>query len=167
MLARKNLKAILRGRNVNVEGIGFIGRVGDIETPKVEFLTVEDGNMGREVDTGLLKPMECKITIYDVNEYLIGIVKKRLKETANITIRESVASDGGEKQILFSINGQVKVQEDDSKEAGKERGVSLTISVVTYELEYAGRKLYDIDTDAYRCVIDGEDIFANLRANIM
>ena len=167
MLTRKNLKAILRGQNVNVEGIGFIGKIGEIEPPKVEFEMVEDGNMGRKVDTALLKPLECKMTLYDVNDYLIGVVAKRLNETASFVVRESVATDKGEKKILFSINGQVNVQEEASKEVGKEWGVTLTIAVVSYELEWDGKQLYDIDVDSYKCIVNGKDINADLRANLM
>jgi len=166
MLTRKNLKAILRGRNVKVEGIGFLGKVGDIEPPKVEFNMVEDGNMGRKVDTALLKPMECKITIFDANPHLIKVVGKRLKETANFVIQESVATDKGEIKVLFSVTGQVETQESVSKEVAKEYGETLTISVVAYELEVDGKKLYDIDVDAYKCIIDGKDYYEELRANI-
>ncbi len=167
MLTRKNLKSILRGKNIYVEGFGFIGKIGDIEPPKVEFEMVEDGNMGRNIDTALLKSMECKLTIYEPNEFLISAVAKRLNETANFIVRESVATDSGEKQILFSIDGQVKIQEEDAKEVGKEWGNTLTISVVSYELEWDGKKLYDIDVDAYKAVIDGKDIFEKLRANLL
>jgi len=167
MLTRKNIKAILRGRNIKVEGIGFLGKVGDIEPPKVEFLMVEDGNIGRKVDTSLLKPMECKITIYDASPYIITTVGKRLRETANFIIQESVATDKGESKLFFSVTGQVEVHEHSSKEVAKEYGETLTISVVAYKFELNNKILYDIDPDNYKCIIDGKDHYAELKANIL
>jgi len=168
MADRQNLRAMLRGKNVFVEGVGFIGRVGDIEPPKIEFEMAEDGNMGRNVDSGLLKAMECKITVYDFNEVLFGAVGKRLQGTASFVIKSSMATNDGQTPVYFEVAGQVKAQEfDNLKDTSKESGVSLDISVVRYKLEIGGKEHYDIDTDAMVCKIAGVDHFDTLRKQVM
>ena len=166
MATRANLQAILRGQNVYVEGIGFLGRVGEIEPPKVEFEMVEDGNMGRKVDTGLLKPMETKITILDLNPVLYEAVGKRLRETASVVIKRSVASNKKEEQVYFEVSGHIETEESEGKEVGKETGTVLTVSVVTYKLELGGTEMYDIDTDNYVCKINGVDKYETLRKQL-
>lgn len=168
MANRQNLRSILRGRNVFVEGIGFIGRVGDIEPPKVEFEQAEDGNMGRKVDTGLLKPMECKIVLYDLHEVIFDAVGRRLQEIASFVIKSSMATNAGEQMVYFEIGGQVTSQEfDNLKETSKESGISLEVSVVRYKLEIGGKEHYDIDADAMICKINGTDHYATLRKHTL
>lgn len=165
---RKNLRAVLRGQNVFVEGLGFIGKVGDIEPPKVEFEMAEDGNMSRNVDTGLLKPMESEIQIYDLNKALFASIGKRLGNTASFVIKASVADGNTENQVYFEMAAQVKSQEwENLKEDGKESGVKLSLSVVRYKLEINGDEQYDIDTDAMICKINGTDHYETLRKHIM
>jgi len=165
-MARRNLKMILRGQNVFLEGSGFLGKVGDIEPPKVEFEMVEDGNMGRKIDTGLLKPMECKLGLFDVNAIIYQTVGKRLNDTASFVIKQSTASASGESQVYFEIGGQVETHEPEGKEVGKETGNTLTVAITTYKLEIDGKEMYDIDVDNYICKIDGVDHYETLRKNI-
>ena len=168
MVDRTNLRSILRGRNVFVQGIGFIGRVGDIEPPKIEFEQAEDGNMSRKVDSGLLKPMECKIVLYDLNEVIFEAVGKRLRETASFVIKSSMATNAGEQMVYFEIAGHVSTQEfDNLKDNGKESGVNLQIEVARYKLEIGGVERYNINPDAMVCVIDGKDHYATLRQHTM
>ena len=164
---RTNLKTILRGQNVFVEGIGFIGKLGDIEPPKVEFEMVEDGNMGRKIDTGLIKPMESKLVLYEVNAAIYQSVGKRLNETASFIVKQSVANERGEAQVYFEISGQVSTQEPEGKEVGKEIGNALTVAVTGYKLEINGAEQYDIDVDNYICKIDGKDHYETLRKQLM
>ena len=165
---RKNLLAILRGQNVFVEGIGFIGKVGDITPPKVEFEMAEDGNMSRTIDSGLLKPLESEILLYDLNTTLFASVGKRLGDTASYVIKASMADGSTENQVYFELAAQVKTQEwENLKEDGKESGVKLSLSVIRYKLEINGKEQYDIDTDAMICKINGTDHYETLRKHIM
>jgi P2 family phage contractile tail tube protein len=167
MTNRANLRAVLRGKNVYVEGIGFLGRVGDIELPKIEFEMAEDGNMSRKVDTGLLKPMEAKIAVYDLDSVLFEVVGSRLRDMASFVIKSSMATSTGEQSVYCEITGQVSSQEfDNLKDAGKESGIPLEISVVRYRLEIDGKPKYNIDADAMVCEINGKDHYATLRKQL-
>jgi len=167
-MARTNLRNILRGQNLFVEGVGNIGKVGDIEPPKVEFEMAEDGNMSRKVDTGLLKPMEAKFTVYDINPVLYAAVGKRLGDTASFVVKASVVEGNKHKQVLFEATGQVESQEQEgTKEAGKETGMVFNVAVTAYRLEIDGTQVYDIDVDRYICKIDGKDHMDTLRKQIM
>ena len=168
MADRLNVRSILRGRNVFINGIGHVGRVGDIEPPKVEFEQADDGNMGRKLDTGLLKPMTCKLVLYDLNSVLFEAIGRRLRDTASFVIKSSLATSAGEQMVYFEIAGQIISQEfDNLKENGKESGVVLEVSVVRYKLEIGGIERYNINTDAMVCIIDGKDHYATLRHHTM
>ena len=81
-----NYAALLRGKDVFVEGVGFLGKVGDIELPKLSFKQTEVN--GLKVDTGILEPLEAKVVINDFNDVLFEALGKRLKEVglAKVTI---------------------------------------------------------------------------------
>jgi P2 family phage contractile tail tube protein len=168
MADRSKLRALLRGKNVFLDGIGMIGRTGEVEPPEVEFEQMEDGNMSRYVDTGLLKPMECKLTVVDLHDAVFDAVGKRLRDLATFVIKSSFATADGEKSVYFEIGGQVKKQSfDNLKDAGKESGIPLEISVVRYRLEIGGEEIYEIDTDEQICKIRGTDHYATLRQHTM
>ncbi|ADV47018.1 phage major tail tube protein [Nitratifractor salsuginis] len=165
---RANLRHILRGRNVFVQGVGFVGTVGDVEPPVVKFKQAEDGNLGRNIDSGLLEPMECKLTIFDLNPVIFEAVGKRLGELASFVIKSSIVSGSKEIPVYFEVGAHVTEQEwENLKETGKETGINLTLNVVQYKLEIDGKEHYDIDADRYICKIDGKDHFENLRKQIM
>jgi P2 family phage contractile tail tube protein len=167
-MERGNLRSVLRGRNVFVQGIGFVGTVGDIEPPVVKFKQAEDGNLGRNVDSGLLEPMECKLTIFDVNQVIFEAVGKRLGDLASFVIKSSIVAGGKETPVYFEIGAQVTEQEwENMKETAKETGINLTLSVIQYKLEIDGKEHYDIDADRYICKINGKDHFETLRKQIM
>lgn len=159
-----NLAGILRGQRIFVEGVGFVGTTNKVEPPKVEFEVAEVA--GREVDSGLLKPLSCTLEVTELNPVLWSAVQKRLGETATFTIKRSVANKGAEKQVYFEVTGWVKTQGGGDGDIGKEDVVSLEISVQGYKLEIDGKEMYDIDIPNDICKIDGKDNYETLRKHI-
>lgn len=160
-----NLAAILRGKNVFVQGVGFIGKVGDIELPEVTFKQADVN--GQDVDTGLLDKLEGKITIYEFNEILFEAVEKRLNDTATFVIKASVVNSGVETSIYVEIGAWVKKQGFELKNAAENAGVTLELNIQTYRLEIDGKEVYNIDIPNNICKINGSDKYDTLRKHIM
>lgn len=161
----QNLAGLLRGKDIFVEGVGFLGRTGDIEPPKVKFKQLEVN--GRNMDTGLLEPMEASFEILEFNPVLYEAVSKRINEFATFVIKSSAVSNSKETSIYFEVGGWVKEEEPVMNNLGEKAGVKLTVDVQTYTLELGGSQVYKIDIPNYICVIGGQDKYATLRSHIM
>ena len=83
----QNLINMLIGQEVFVQGYGFIGTTKDIELPKVKFKQTEVN--GRNVDTGLLEPIEAKIEVGEYNAVIWEAISKRDHEIATFVIKKS------------------------------------------------------------------------------
>ncbi len=160
----QNLAGLLRGKDVFVEGVGFLGRTGDIELPKVKFKQTEVN--GRNHDTGLLEPMEAKLEILEYNSVIWQAVSKRINELATFVIKASVISNSKETAIYCEIGGWVSEDDAALNTVGDKTGIKLTIDVQTYTLEIDGAQAYKIDIPNYICTIGGADKYATLRSHI-
>jgi hypothetical protein len=160
-----NYAALLRGKDVFVEGVGFIGKVGDIELPKISFKQADVNNM--KIDTGVLEPMEAKLTLNELNDILWTAVSKRLKDMPTFVVKASAVSDGVETSIYVEMSGWVSESENPVKNVGDAIEVTLNINVQTYRLEIDGKEKYGIDIPNYICKIDGVDTYETLRKHIM
>ncbi|NPA64849.1 MAG: hypothetical protein GXO16_07730 [Epsilonproteobacteria bacterium] len=160
----QNLAGLLRGKDVFVEGVGFLGRTGDIELPKVKFKQTEVN--GRNHDTGLLEPLEAQLEILEFNPVIWQAVQKRINELATFVIKASVISNSKETAIYCEIGGWVSQDEGAFNNVGDKAGIKLTIDVQTYTLEIDGAQAYKIDIPNYICTIGGADKYATLRSHI-
>ena len=156
-----NLAAVLREKNVFIEGVGFVGRVGSVDLPEVSFKQEEIN--GRKIDTALLEPMEAKIEIYEVNEVLWSAFNKRIDELASFVVRESIVNNGVKTPLYFELGGWIDKLKDKSEKPGEGRSVEISLNVQVYKVELNGKVLNDIDIGNYICNIGGKDIYSEIR----
>ena len=161
----QNLAGLLRGKDIFVEGIGFIGKTGEIDLPKVKFKQTEVN--GQPIDTGLLEPLEASLEVLELNEVLYDAVGKRLNELATFVIKASSVSNSKETSIYVEIGAWVKEDELLLNNLGEKVGAKLTLNVQTYRLEVDGKEMYNIDIPGYICKIRGKDHYETLRKHIM
>ena len=167
-MAAPKAKQFLREMNILVEGIGNVGTSSKAELPDVEFLTVEkEGAMAKEEVIPLLKVMSAKITLSEYNPYAYTAAKKQFGTSPTFYIKGSMLQGDSSVQILATITGKVKKFQNPLPDRGKEVEQVLEIAVSAYSLEIGGSKKIDIDVDNLICVIDGEDIFSDLRSHIL
>jgi len=160
-------RQILRDMNILVDGIGNLGISKSVELPKIEFLTSERGGaMAVEEVIPLIKAMSAKITLNEYNGEAFSAANKVFGSGTTIFIKGSTVQGDVKTPILATIKGKVKVIENPFPESGKEVEMNMEISVTAYSFEINGQKKIDIDVDNMICVIDGVDLYAELRAHI-
>ena len=158
----ENLAQVLRGQEVFVEGVGFIGKLEKIELPKVEFKIAQAAN-GCEVDSGRLDKLETKVEIAEHNPVLWEAVGKRLGETASIVIKKLTDGGGKSNKILVEMGGWIKTQEFGNAKVAEIDTVNLSMSVISYKLEIDGKPVYEIDLPNGICKINGKDHYDAIR----
>ena len=161
----QNLSGLLRGKDIFVEGVGFIGKTGDIELPKIKFKQAEIN--GHSIDTGLLEPLEANVEVLELNDVLWDAVGKRINELATFVIKASSVSNSKETNIYVEIGAWVKEDSVEMNNLAEKVGVKLTLNVQTYRLEIDGKEHYGIDLPNYICKINGKDHYETLRKHIM
>jgi uncharacterized protein len=161
--------SVLRGQEVFIEGVGFIGKLMKAEMPKLDFDSVEHtaGGMTRSVDTGLLKAMEFKVEISDYDPLIFDTVAKRFGETTHLAVKKYIVNGESKKGASIRVAGNIKTQEFSNPDVGKEETITLTMAVSQYVLEVDGEEMYNIDTDNYILKINGNDLLSDLRHQIM
>ncbi len=160
-----NLANMLVGQSVFVQGYGFIGTTKDIELPKVKFKQTEVN--GRNIDTGLLEPIEAKIEVAEYNSVIWDAISKRnFEDLATFVIKKSARDRQKQKSIYVEIGAWVSEQEFGGKQ-GEPDTIVLNLNVQTYTLEVDGSTLYKIDIPNYICQISGDDKYATIRQHIM
>ena len=160
-------RQILRDMNILVDGIGNIGVSKSVELPKVEFLTTERGGaMAVEEVVPLIKAMNAKISLNEYNTEAFSAANKVFGTGTTIFIKGSTVQGDVKTPILATLKGKVKLLENPLPEAGKEVEMNMEISVTAYSFEIDGKKKIDIDVENMICVIDGVDLYAELRAHI-
>jgi hypothetical protein len=69
-------------------------------------------------------------------------------------------------QYHVVVRGRVKNHEPGTVEAQKPMNSKTTIETHYIKIEYAGEVLCEVDKYGYKCVINGQDLLAQVRANI-
>lgn len=161
-------RQIWRDFNILVDGIGNVGVSKTIEPPKLEFLTVErDGAMAMEEVVPLIKAMTAKIVLNEYNPEAYAAAAKQFGTAPTFFCKGSTVQGDAKIPVLMTIKGKVKVLEAPVAERGKEVEMTLEIAVTAYSQEINGVKKIDIDVENMICVIDGVDLYADLRAHIL
>lgn len=160
-------RQILRDMNILVDGIGNLGVSKSVELPKVEFLTNERGGaMAIEEVVPLIKAMGAKISLNEYNTEAFSAANKVFGSGARFFVKGSTVQGDTKVPVLATIKGKVKMMENPFPEPGKEVEHTLEISVSAYSFEINGQKKIDIDLENTICIIDGVDLYAELRAHI-
>lgn len=160
-------RQIWRDFNILVNGIGNLGVSKELEVPELEFLTSErEGAMAVEEVIPLLKAMSAKIVLNEYNTEVYAAVSKQFSSAPTFFCKGSLVQGDTKIPVLHTIKGKVKKLSNPLPDRGKEVEQTLEISVSAYSKEINGVKVIDIDFENMICMIDGVDIYAELRAHI-
>lgn len=160
-------RQILRDYNILVNGVGNLGVSKTFEPPEVEFLTSErDGAMAVEEVIPLVKAMSAKIVLNEYSKEVYSAVSKQFSSEPTFFCKSSIVQGDAKTQILHTIKGKVKKLGNPLPDRGKEVEMTLEIAVTAYSKELNGVKVIDIDLENMICIIDGVDLFAELRNHI-
>jgi len=160
-------RQIWRDHNILVNGIGNLGVSKSLKTPEIEFLTSErDGAMAIEEVIPMIKAMSAEIVLNEYNTEVYFAVAKQFSNAPTFFCKGSMVQGDQKIQVLHTIKGKVKKLGNPIPDRGKEVEMTLEISVTAFSKEINGVKVIDIDFENMICMIDGVDIYAELRAHI-
>lgn len=160
-------RQIWRDHNILVNGIGNLGVSKSLKVPEVEFLTSErDGAMAVEEVIPLIKAMIAEIVLNEYNTEVYSAVAKQFNNAPTFFCKGSLVQGDQKIPVLHTIKGKVKKLGNPIPDRGKEVEMTLEISVTAFSKEINGIKVIDIDLENMICIIDGVDLFAELRAHI-
>lgn len=156
----------LIGSAIYLGGSRFIGTIEDIETPDLEFATVESGaSMKREVVVPVLEAIKATIKIHGESEELIAAFSNQVDSSTELTIRNDTTTVRHD-AIEVDLAGKVKVLKLPLPKAGEKIVGEIEINLDVYTYLVNGTKKIEIDTLNLICNIDGKDILEKTRANL-
>ena len=82
---------VLNSQSVYVEGLGFIANTAKVELPKIEFEEFEakSGIAIHGITTTVLKKMEAKMELNEVNDVYFEALAKRQNEKAVFWVKKN------------------------------------------------------------------------------
>ncbi|MDD2267009.1 phage major tail tube protein [Sulfuricurvum sp.] len=156
-----------RDFNILVDGIGNLGVSKKLETPKIEFQTGErDGAMAQKDVIALIKALSAKITLNEYNAEAFTATSKQFGTAPTFVCKGSMTQGVSILPVLIMLKGRVEVLDTPIPDRSKEVEMTLDIAVTAYSLEINGVKKIDIDVDNMICIIDGVDLYTELRNHI-
>lgn len=166
-MANNRNRQIWRDMNILVGGIGNLGLSKTMETPKVEFLTIErEGAMAMEEVVPLIKALTAKIVLNEYNNEAFSAAAQQFGSAPMFVCKGSTVQGDLKVPVLIMLKGRVKVLETPIPDRGKEVEMTLEIAITAYSMEINGVKKINIDVENMICAIDGVDLYAELRNHI-
>lgn len=156
----------LKNYTCYVDGIGYAGRVAELEPPKLTLKTEEfrGGGMDFPVDMDMgMEKLEATLTFA---EYLadlfaqLGLVNGQL--TA-VTLRGAIQEKGDAEEVIISLRGMFKEMDPGSWKAGDDSTLKAVINAHYYKLTIGGKEIVEIDSESMVRIINGTDQLASHR----
>jgi len=125
----KDNKQILNGLNLQVKGIGHLGKVNSVDQPDIEFEVVDD------VSTGRLKVLYMTIKLGEYNpSILLQALDNNLRASARVPfiVKGSIRQNSRDLPLMIIATGETHQIKDGSLEANKDVGRELKIRLDTY-----------------------------------
>jgi len=156
---------IINSCSVFVEGLGFISNTASVELPKIEFESFEakSGVATHSVTSTVLKKMEARFELNEVNKVYFTAITKRQNEKAVFWVKSNTNLNATDRKITVTLKGHVDTFEFPKGEHGKEAKSTLQVAVDFFKYEQDGETLVLIDIDNMICEIDGTDIWTAQR----
>lgn len=160
---------IITGCSLYVDGVGFIANTATVELPKIEFESYESksGVSTHKVQTSVLKAMEAKFEINEVNAIYFAAMGARLDVPAVIWVKTTSIIDKKERKIVATLKGFVQDFEFPKPEIGKEAKSSFTMCVDFFSYIQDAVPLVTIDVDNMVCQIGATDVWSTQREHLL
>lgn len=156
----------LRNYTCFVDGRGYLGRVEEIELPKLKLKTEEyrGGGMDApiEIDQGMEK-LECNITFAEYDPELFRLFGMVDGADVAITLRGAIQGDGAAEAHVVTLRGGFKEMDPGTWKAGSKGQLKTAVSARYYKLAHAGRTVIEIDIENMKRIVNGNDQLAGQR----
>ena len=158
---------ILRNINLFVDGQGFMGRVDEVELPKLTIKTEEfraggmDGMV--ELEMGQEK-MEATLTMSGIDRELVKLWGIYSSASTPLTGRGALQDeDGTITPVEVRLRGKVKELDFGTWKPGEKVPLKWMVAVRYYKYTQGGEVVHEIDVERMIRIVDGVDQLAAQR----
>ncbi|MFW5499582.1 MULTISPECIES: phage major tail tube protein [unclassified Maridesulfovibrio] len=150
-----------------VDGTGYLGKVQELEPPKLALKTEEyrAGGMDApvEIDMGMEK-LEANATFAEYSPELFEKFGVLEKDDIPITFRGAIRAGGNDADaVILEMRGKVKELDSGTWKAGDDSTLKVGITLTYYKVTIAGDETIEIDTVNIIRTIGGVDQLASER----
>ncbi len=155
------IQDILRQVNLFVDGRGYMGRVEEIELPKLTVKTEEfrAGGMDApvELDMGMEK-LESTLTVSGVDRELLKLWGVAPGNITPLSVQGSLQSeDGTVTTVEVRLRGQAKEIDWGTWKPGEKAPLKIMLALRYYKLTHGGELVHEIDVENMIRVVAGVD----------
>lgn len=163
------LPSIFKNMNLFLEGVGYQGKIEEIETPKLAIKTEEfsAGGMGSSVDIDMgLEKLETSLTFGGFIAELakkfgaVGVDGLKLRLMGAFENDETLKTDS----VEITLRGRMKELELGNWKRAENASFKTMLPLAYYKLAVNGETLIEIDVLGMKFFVDGKDRYAEMRA---
>ena len=169
------LPKILRNFNAFVDGMGFAGRIEEIQLPKLSIKTEEFRAGGMDIpvqiDLGMEK-LEAELTFAEYDADLFRLFGLTNNAGIAFTLRGGMQGSGGgnsssnAESVVINLRGIIKELDLGSWKPGDKTSLKCSISANYYKLTINNIELIEIDAENLIRKINGVDQMDSIRSAI-
>lgn len=164
------LPRVLKNFNVFVEGVGYAGRVAEIELPafKVKGEEIRNGGMEapKSIDMGI-ELLTAKLTFDEYLPELMTRVGLGDTEGTRVQFRGAIQRNNEDAiPVVVDMHGSFDEEEMGSWKSGDKAQNQITMNLGYYKLMIDGNRIREIDVDNLIRYVGDTDVMESIRAAI-
>lgn len=157
---------ILKNFNLFIDGRGYVGKVEEVNPPKLSIKNEEFRAAGLDapviIDMGMEK-IEASFTLLEYDKDVLKQFGLVAGNAVQVTLRGALQDDSTVSTIIIKLRGMYTEMDMGKVAAGEKGSLQCTIVCRYYSLEIDGEKLIEIDVDNMTRVIGGQDKLTDIR----
>lgn len=157
---------ILKNFNLFIDGRGYVGKVSEINLPKLNIKTEEFRAGGMDapalVDMGIEK-IEGSFSLLEYDKDVLKQFGLVAGNAVQVTLRGAIQDDTTVSAIIIKLRGMYTEMDMGKFAAGEKGELQCTIACRYYCLEIDGEQLIEIDIDNMTRKIGGQDKMIDVR----
>ncbi|MBU6141280.1 MAG: phage major tail tube protein [Proteobacteria bacterium] len=157
---------ILKNFNLFIDGRGYVGKVEEVNPPKLNIKTEEFRAGGMDspamIDMGIEK-LEGSFTLLEFDKNVLKQFGLIAGNVVSVTLRGALQDETSVSPIIIKLRGMYTEIDMGKLSAGEKGTLQCTIACRYYSLEIDGEQLIEIDIDNMTRKIGGQDKMVDVR----
>lgn len=165
-MATAQMPKVLKNFTAYVDGVGYAGRVTELEPPKIKLKTEEHraGGMDTpvEIDLGTEK-LEATATFAEYNEEMFALLGLVAGSEVGVTFRGAKGDGDSARAIIMEMRGRIAEADPGTWKPADKATHKLRFPLVYYKLTIDGKECLEIDILNMVRKVGGKDQLAAMR----
>lgn len=160
-------RSVIVGANVFIGGMGNLGLCEAFKAPAIKQKRLSQNTAAgeRSVVYGALESLDTEFTFKALPQAVFSEISKL--DEASIIAKKSILTGSENSSLEFICTGGIDIEYGEFKE-GEYLDVKISQKgLKKYTHEVGGKVKVNVDHDNVICEIDGNDMLADVRANIL